>query len=100
MATSIGQYTPVFLPREFLALTEKSGRPHSIGSQSDTPKATLCIDTRLFFACGSSAPVRVEGKGSVVAWVMGALEVPNVQGHGLPPLQDLWPYQSLFASLL
>ena len=56
--------------------------------------------TRGFFACGSSAPVRVEGKGSVVAWLTGALEVPNVQGHGLPPLQELWPYQSLFASLL
>ena len=25
--------------------------------------------------------MRVEGKGSVVAWLMGALEVPNVQGH-------------------
>ena len=21
---------------------------------------------------------------------------PSVQGHGLPPLQELWPYQSLF----
>jgi len=33
MATSIGQYTPVFLSGEPLSLTEKPGRPQSIGSQ-------------------------------------------------------------------
>ena len=26
--------------------------------------------------------------------------VPIVQEHELPPLQELWPYQSLFPSLL
>ena len=44
--------------------------------------------------------MRVEGKGSVVAWLTGALEVPNVQGHGLPPLQELWPYESFFEPLV
>jgi len=33
MTTSIGQYTPVFLPGEPLSLTEKPGRPQSKGSQ-------------------------------------------------------------------
>ena len=33
MATSIGQYTPAFLPGEPPSLTEKPGRPQSTGSQ-------------------------------------------------------------------
>ena len=37
-----------------------------------------------FFACGSSAPVRVEHEGGTAAWVMGPLTVPSVQGHRLP----------------
>ena len=53
-----------------------------------------------FFACGSSAPVRVEHEGSTAAWFVGTLVVPSVQGHGLPLLQELWPYQSFFSSLL
>ena len=51
-------------------------------------------------ACGSSAPVRVEHEGGAPAWVARTLAAPNVQGHGLPLLQELWPYQSLFSSLL
>ena len=27
----------------------------------------------MFFACGSSAPVRVEGEGGTVAWLVGTL---------------------------
>ena len=50
----------------------------------------------IFFACGSSAPVRVECEGGAAAWLVGTLVAPGVQGHGLPPLQELWPYQSLF----
>ena len=57
------------------------------------------IDTRLF-ACGSSAPVRVESEDSAAAWLAGTLVAPSGQGHGLPPLQELWPPQSLFSSLL
>ena len=49
-----------------------------------------------FFACGSSAPVRIEREGGTAAWLAGTLVVPSVQGHGLPPPQELWPYQSLF----
>ena len=30
----------------------------------------------------------------------GALVAPSVQGHWLPPLQELWPHQNLFSSLL
>ena len=53
-----------------------------------------------FFSCCSSAPVRVELEGGEAAWLAGTLVVPSVQGHGLPLLQELWPYQSLFVSLL
>ena len=52
-----------------------------------------------FFACGSSAPVRVACEGGTAAWLARTLEVPSVQGHGLPPLQELWPYQSFFEPL-
>ena len=40
--------------------------------------------------------MRVEREGAA-AWLLGTLEVPRVQGHGLPLLQELWPYQSLFS---
>ena len=63
------------------------------------PKDPARIDTRLF-SCGSSAPVRVECEGGATAWLVGTLAAPSVQGRGLSPLQDLWPYQSLFVSLL
>ena len=53
-----------------------------------------------FFACSSSAPVKAEREGGMAAWLVGTLVVPSVQGHGLPPPQALWPYQSLFLSLL
>ena len=49
-----------------------------------------------FFACGSSAPVRVEREGSAAARLAGTLAAPSVQGHRLPPPQELWPSRSLF----
>ena len=52
---------------------------------------------KTFFACGSSDPVRVEGEGGTGAWLVGILVAPSVQGHGLSPPQELWPYQSLFS---
>ena len=55
---------------------------------------------KTFFACGSSATVRVEHEGGTVTWLAGSLVILSVQGHSLPPLQELWPFQSLFASLL
>ena len=51
---------------------------------------------KTFFACGSSAPVRDECEGGTAAWLAETLVVPSVQGHGLPLLQELWTYQSLF----
>ena len=100
MATSIGQYALVFLPGEPSSLTEKPGRPQSIGSQSRTRLKRPSVHRhKSFFACGSSAPVRVEREGHTAAWLAGTLAVPSVQRHGLPPLQELWPYQSLFKPL-
>ena len=53
-----------------------------------------------FFACGSSAPVRIEREGGTAAWLAGTLVVPRVQGHRLPGQQELWPYQSFFKPLV
>ena len=49
MATSIGQYTPVFLPGE--PPTQKPGRPQSTGSQSvgHDRSDPVYIDARLFW---------------------------------------------------
>ena len=44
--------------------------------------------------------MRLEHEGGTAAWFTGTLVVPSVQGHGLPLLQELWPYQSLFFELL
>ena len=81
--------------------TEGPGRPQSIGWQRVGHDQSDCahIDTSLF-ACGSSAPVRVECEGGATVWLAGSLVAPSMQGHGLPPLQELWPYQGLFSSLL
>ena len=75
MATSIGQYTPVFLPGEHPSLTKKPGRPQSTELQRvrHDRNDPACIDTRHFFACGSSAPVRVEHEGGPAAWLVGTL---------------------------
>ena len=63
-------------------------------------QATLHTYLQDFFACGSSAPVRVECEGGIAAWFEGTLAVPREQEHRLPPPPELWPYQSLFSSLL
>ena len=42
----------------------------------------------------------LERDGGAAAWLAGTLAAPSVQGHRLPPQQELWPYQSLFSSLL
>ena len=87
------------------SLTDKPGRPQSTGLQraGEERHDPACINTQFFFfffACGSSAPVRVEREGGAAAWLAGTLAAPSVQGHILPPKQELWPYQSLFSSLL
>ena len=68
--------------------------------ESDTTKATLHAETKDVFACGSSAPGRVEHEGGTTAWLVGTLAAPSVQEHALPLPQELWPYQSLFSRLL
>ena len=49
------------------------------------------------FDCSSSVPVRVEQEGGTADLFAGTLAEPSVQGHGLPPPQELCPYQSLFS---
>ena len=44
----------------------------------------------------SSAPVRVECDDAAPAWLVKTLAAPNVKGHGLPPLQELWPMRIFF----
>ena len=39
-------------------------------------------------------------EGGTAAWLVGTLVVSSVQGHGLPPPQELWLYQSLFEPLV
>ena len=100
MTTSIGQYTLVFLPEDTPSLTEKPGRPQSTGSQrvGHDRSDPVRINTD-FFACGSSAPVRVEREGGAAAWLVGTLAAPGVQGHGLSPPQYYGPIR-VFMSLL
>ena len=44
--------------------------------------------------------MRVDHEGGAAAWLMGTQVVQSVQGHRLPPPQELWPYQSLFKPLV
>ena len=85
MATSIGQYTTVFLPGEH-HLREKPGRPQSTGPQrvGHDRSGPACVDARLIFAWGGSAPVRVEHESGTAAWVAGTLAAPSVQRQELP----------------
>ena len=53
-----------------------------------------------FFACGSSAPKRVERESGTAAWLVGTLAAPSVQGHGLVLPQEVWPHQSFFEPLV
>ena len=66
MATSIGQYAPVFLPGGRLSLTKKPRKPQSTGSVrvGHYRSHPECLDVRHFFACGNSAPGTVESEGS------------------------------------
>ena len=34
------------------------------------------------------------------AWLAGTLAASSVQGHGLPLLRELWPYQSFLEPLV
>ena len=83
-------------------LLQRSLASHSLQGlkELDTTEATLHAWMQDIFACGSSAPVRVEHEGGTAAWLVGTLMAPSVQGHGLPPPQELWPYRSLFEPLV
>ena len=102
METSLGQYVSVFLPGEPPSLTVKPGQPQSTESRrvGHYQRDSVPIGPRHFFACGSSASGRVESEGGTAAWLVGTLVVSSVQGHGLPPPQELWLYQSLFEPLV
>ena len=84
------------------SLTDKPGRPQSTGSQrvENNWRDPVCIDVRLFFACGSSAPGRVEHQDGTAACDTGTKAALSVQGHGLLNLQELWPHQSFFEHLV
>ena len=40
--------------------------------------------------------MNAEHEGGTAAWLEATQVAPNVQGHGLPPPQELWRHQSLF----
>ena len=97
MATSIGQYTPVFLPGEAL-LGQRRLAGHSLqGRKEARTKVTLSTETQdffffFFFAGGSSAVVRAEHESAEIAWLVGTLVAPSVQGQILLSCQELWPF--------
>ena len=65
---------------------QRSLAGHSLqGQESDTTKVTLHAQMQDFFACGSSAPVRIEHEGGAAACLVGTLAASSVQGHRLPP---------------
>ena len=94
MATSIGQYAPIFLSREpripdrEASLREIAYRVAKFWTLLMRPYTHR---RKTFFACGSSATVRVEYEGGAAVWLVGTLAVPSVQGRGLPLLQELRP---------
>ena len=100
MATSIGQYTPVFLPGKS-PLRQISLTGHSLqGHEEARTNVTLSTETEdlfvFFFACGSSAAVTAEHEGGEAAWLAGTLAAPSVQGEKLLSHQEFWPYHNLF----
>ena len=93
MATSIDQYTPVFLPGEPPSLTEKPGRPqstglHTVGLKRPCAHRPKMVFFFFFFACGSSAPVRIEHEYCAASQLARTLMVQSVEGHGQPPWQE------------
>ena len=82
MATSIGQYAPVFLPRE-APLPDREpwqATVYRVTKNETLPKWSCAHRHRTSFACGSSAPATVECEGGAAAWVAGALAAPGTQG--------------------
>ena len=82
-------------------LTEKPGRPQSIGLQrvGQDRSDPVHEDARFFFfffCLWQLSPLRVASEGGAAAWLAGTLAAPSVQGHRLPLRQELCPSQSLF----
>ena len=73
---------------------------YRVAKSRTLPKQPYVHRCKIFFPWGSSAPVRVDHEGGAAAWLMGTQVVQSVQGHRLPPPQELWPYQSLFKPLV
>ena len=44
--------------------------------------------------------MRVEREGGIAAKLLGTLAMLIVQGYGLPPPQELWPYQSFLEPIV
>ena len=97
MATSIGQYSPVFLPGE-PPIPDREAWQATVYrvTKSGTRLKRLCVHRRkMCFACASSDPVRVEHECGTAAWLVGPLVAPSVQEHRLPLPQELRPYLNL-----
>jgi len=98
MATSIGPYRSSVLAWR-TPLTDREAwqaTVYRVAKSQTLPKQPCVHRCKTFFPCGSSASVIVEHEGGAAAWLVGTLAVPSVQGHGLPPLQELWLCQSFF----
>ena len=44
--------------------------------------------------------MRVEREGGIAAKLLGTLAMLIVQGYGLPPPQELWPYKSFLEPIV
>ena len=102
MATSTGQYARVLVCRTLLPDREAwQATVYRVAKSWTQPKRPCAHRCKAFFVCGSSAPVRAEHVHGTAAWLAGALMVASLQGHELPLLEELWPYQeSLFEPLV
>ena len=78
-----------------IPLTEKT-TVHRVAKSPAPPKWPSVRRHRTFFACGGFAPLRAEDEGGTVAWLARTLVTWSIEGHRLPLLQELWPYQSIF----
>ena len=97
MATSIGQYAPVSSPGKPPSLTEKPGRPQSTGLQSRTrPKRPCTHRCKASFACGSSAPERVEYEAGAAAWLVGTLMEAVCRGSDCFHYRSYSPIRAFF----
>ena len=78
-----------------LEKTEKPSRSQSTGSQRvrHYQSSSAWRGARHFFFCLWQLCASESWAWRWCStWLAGTLAVPSVQGHGLPPLQELWPY--------